>query len=78
MNRKVEETSEITAEAIRLLFREMGVAKTLKFLSQVSGGHGDYTKERQEAVDNRTVDDIIAEIEKWRGQSTDESLGVKE
>ncbi len=78
MNRTTEETSEITAEAIRLLFREMGIAKTLRFLSQVSGGHGDYTKERQEMVDNRTVDDIIAEIEKRREQSTNKSFGVKE
>ncbi len=77
MSRTTEETSKITAEAIRLLFREMGVAKTLRFLSQVSGGHGDYTKERQETVDNRTVEDIIAEIEKRREQSTDESFGIK-
>lgn len=78
MNRRGEETSEITAQAIELLFREMGVAKTLRFLSQVSGGRGDYTKERQEANDNRTVADIVAEIEKRRGQTTDESFGVKE
>jgi len=78
MNPKAEETSEITAEAIELLFREMGVAKTLRFLSQVSGGHGDYTKERQESPDNRTVAEIVAEIEKRRGQLTDKSLRVKE
>lgn len=66
MNTTTKETSEITAEAIELLFREMGVAKTLRFLSQVSGGRGDYTKERQEAGDNRTVADIVAEIEKSR------------
>ncbi len=43
MNTTVEDTNEITVEAIRILFREIGVAKTLRFLSQVSGGHGDYT-----------------------------------
>ena len=46
MNTTTEETSEITVEAIRVLFREMGIAKTLRFLSQVSGERGDYTKER--------------------------------
>lgn len=66
MNRTVEETSEITAEAIDLLFREMGVAKTLRFLSEVSAGRGDYTKERQENGDNRTVAEIVAEIKKQR------------
>ncbi len=78
MSRTTKETSDITAEAIELLFREMGVAKTLRFLSQVSGGRGDYTKERQASDDKRTVAEIVAEIEKRRGQPTDESLGVKE
>lgn len=77
MNTTVEDTSEITAEAISILFREIGVAKTLRFLSQVSGGRGDYTKERQETVDNRTVDDIVAEIKEWRERSADESFGIK-
>lgn len=66
MNTTTEEMSEITVEAINLLFREMGVAKTLRFLSEVSGGHGDYTKERQENDDNRTVADIVAEIKRQR------------
>jgi hypothetical protein len=66
MNTMTEEMSEVTAEAIELLFREMGVAKTLRFLSEVSNGHGDYTKERQETQDNRTVADIVAEIKKQR------------
>lgn len=66
MNTTVEETSEITTEAIRLLFREMGVAKTLRFLGQVSGGRGDYTKERQEFIDDMSIDEVVAEIEKNR------------
>ncbi|MGI8638463.1 MAG: hypothetical protein ACR2MG_00690 [Pyrinomonadaceae bacterium] len=69
MNPTIEETSEVTAEAIRVLFREMGVAKTLRFLSEVSGGRGDYTKEHQETADNRTVADIVAEIKKRREAS---------
>lgn len=77
MNRTTEETSEITTEAIDLLFREMGVAKTLRFLSRVNIGLGDYTKERQENPDPRTVAEIVEEIEKRRGQAVDESLDVK-
>ena len=76
MNRTTEETSEITAEAISLLFRELGVAKTLRFLSRVSGGRGDYTKERQENPDQRTVDEIVAEIEKAREKAVDKPFGV--
>lgn len=66
MNTTVEETSEVTAEAIRVLFREMGVAKTLRFLSEVSGGRGDYTQQRQAANDNRTVAAIVTEIKQRR------------
>lgn len=76
MNRTTEETSEITAEAISLLFRELGVAKTLRFLSRVSGGRGDYTKERQENPDQRTVAEIVAEIEKAREKAVDKPFGV--
>lgn len=60
------ETSEITAEAIQVLFREMGVAKTLRFLNEVSGGKGDFTNDRQKNDDDRTVAEIVAEIKKQR------------
>jgi hypothetical protein len=66
MNTTTEEKSEITTEVISLLFREIGVAKTLRFLNEVGGGRGDYTKERQETEDNRTVADIVAEIKRQR------------
>ncbi len=66
MNTTVEETSEITGEAIRLLFREMGVAKTLRFLNQISKGHGNYTEERRQFVDEMSIEEIMAEIEKHR------------
>ncbi|CAN5179193.1 hypothetical protein BH20ACI1_BH20ACI1_03780 [soil metagenome] len=77
MNTTINNTNEITAEAIGILFREIGVAKTLRFLSQVSGGRGDYTKERQEMPDEMSVDEIVAEIMKRREQTSDESFGIK-
>lgn len=66
MNTTLETTDEVTTEAIRVLFREMGVAKTLRFLGQLNLGLGDYTREHQEGDDNRTVADIVAEIKKRR------------
>lgn len=38
--------SEITQEAVSLLVRELGVARTLRFLGQYRTGQGDYTAER--------------------------------
>lgn len=66
MSTTIGTTDEITSEAIKVLFREMGVAKTLRFLGQLSPGVGDYTRERQESDDKRTVDEIVAEIKKRR------------
>jgi hypothetical protein len=37
---------EITREAVAVLVRELGVARTLRFLGQFRTGQGDYTVER--------------------------------
>ena len=66
MNSRDETLSEISAEAIRLLCREMGVAKTLRFLGQFNHGNGNYTEEREQIFAGMSVADIVAEIEKRR------------
>jgi len=38
--------SELTREAVAVLVRELGVARTLQFLGQYRTGEGDYTAER--------------------------------
>lgn len=35
--------AEITHEAIRILFREMGVVNTVRFINQYTAGYGNYT-----------------------------------
>ena len=54
--------AEITAQAIRVLCREIGVVNTARFLNQFSTGLGNYTKERSKIIGEPTVDDLIAEI----------------
>jgi hypothetical protein len=49
--------SEITEEAIAILSRELGVANTLRFLSQFTAGNGNYTEEREDIP----LEEIIAE-----------------
>ncbi len=49
--------SKITEEAIAILSREMGVANTLRFLSQFTAGNGNYTEEREDIP----LEEIIAE-----------------
>ncbi len=39
--------SEITQEAIDLLFKEMGIVNTVRFLNQFTAGYGDYSEDRE-------------------------------
>lgn len=59
-------TEELTATAIRVLCREIGLANTARFLREIRPGKGDYTKERDELFGDMSMDDIIAEIKRLR------------
>jgi hypothetical protein len=54
--------SEINRQATHILFNELGVVETIRFLNQFSVGQGDYTKDRSKWLDNITMDDAIAQI----------------
>jgi hypothetical protein len=57
---------EINQQAISLLYKELGVVDAVRFLKQFTQGFGDYTKEREVLFANKTVEDIVSEIEKMR------------
>jgi hypothetical protein len=54
--------SEITQQAIEVLFKEVGVANTIRFLNQFSTGYGNYTEERENFFEDLTVNDILAQV----------------
>jgi hypothetical protein len=54
--------AEITQEALRLLYREMGLVNTVRFLNQFTGGYGNYTEERRAANEDQSLDELLAEI----------------
>lgn len=54
--------SEISRRATNILFKELGVVDTIRFLNQFSVGRGDYTKEREEWLGNLSIDDAISQI----------------
>ena len=58
---------ELTEEALKILYRELGVVNTLRFLNQFMIGLGDYTRERDELFGDLTLNEIIAEIKRDRG-----------
>jgi len=66
MIRQARPLAEITTEAIRILYREIGIVDTLRFVSQYTTGCGDYTVQRDELFAGMTLNDIVSEIRKQR------------
>jgi hypothetical protein len=57
---------EINQQAISLLYKELGVIDAVRFLNQFTQGYGNYTQEREDMFANKSLDQIVEEIEKRR------------
>jgi hypothetical protein len=57
---------EINQQALRLLYRELGIVDTVRFLKQFTPGYGNYTQERDVVFAHKSLDDIVGEIEQQR------------
>ena len=57
---------EVNQQAIHLLYKELGVVDAVRFLKQFTQGYGNYTQEREIIFANKSLDDIVSEIEKRR------------
>jgi hypothetical protein len=60
MKTAIRSISEINRQATHILYIEMGVVETIRFLNPFSIGRGDYTKERRKWLVAITMDDAIA------------------
>jgi hypothetical protein len=60
--------AEITAQALRLLYQEIGVVNTVRFINQFTAGYGNYTEERERLFAGITLDDIAAAIKRKGSQ----------
>ena len=58
--------SEVNQKATHILFQQMGIIDTFKFLNQFTLGSGDYTKEREALLHDLSLDDIISDIKALR------------
>jgi hypothetical protein len=58
--------SEVSHQAIQLLSEQLGVVDTLRFVTQLTTGHGNYTEERDALFAHLTLDDILSAIERQR------------
>lgn len=62
--------TELTQDAIRILYRELGVIETVRFLRQFTNGYGNYMVEREAMLGQKSVDELLAEIKQRRTAST--------
>ena len=65
-NLNTHPTSEINKKATHILFKQMGIVDTFKYLNQSSLGHGDYTKERGKWLDDLSLEEIVSDIKAQR------------
>lgn len=56
--------AEITKEALRVLYKEIGVVNTIRFVNQSTVGYGDYVEERKILFADMTLDDLLSEMAK--------------
>ena len=66
--------AEITQEALRLLYRELGVVNTVRFLNQFTGGYGNYTEERRAANEDQSLDELLAEIYAFQAENSSQNF----
>ena len=57
---------EINQQAISLLYKELGVVDAVRFLKQFTQGYGNYTQERETLFADKSLEEIVSEIEKRR------------
>jgi hypothetical protein len=62
--------AEITQDALRILYKEMGIVDTLRFVSQFTVGYGNYTEERDQLFGDMSLDDMVSEIKGRRSGTT--------
>jgi len=57
---------EVNQQAINLLYKELGIVDAVRFLKQFTQGYGNYTQERESIFTDKSLDEIVSEIEKRR------------
>lgn len=58
----VATANEINKEAFEVLFKELGVSRTIRFINQYSIGKGNYIEMKDKIFNGMTVEDIVSEI----------------
>ena len=57
---------ELREKGYEILVTHLGQADTIRFLQQMGWGHGDYTKEREEILNNVTREELWQDLQRIR------------
>jgi hypothetical protein len=68
MTAETKPLAELTQEAIRVLYRELGVVNTVRFLRQFTVGFGNYVEEREALFAKKSLNEVLREIKGRREQ----------
>ena len=63
MKSDTQSLTEISREAVAILARELGVARTVRFLSQFRSQGGDYTAERRAFLGTVSLEELMEEVD---------------
>ena len=66
----IKDYSAVRNTGINALVKDLGITGAINFIRQFDMGYGDYTKERVQMDDDRSVVDIVNEIKKRRVQGS--------
>jgi len=66
MSIAVKPLTEINQKAIGILYKEIGIVNTIRFINQFTMGYGNYTNEREQMFGEMTLNSIISDIELMR------------
>ncbi len=58
--------TQITVEALHLLYAQLGLVDTMRFLNQFTTGFGNYTEERRAMVEAQTLEEALAEVRAYQ------------
>ncbi|BAY67183.1 hypothetical protein NIES22_73460 (plasmid) [Calothrix brevissima NIES-22] len=63
---------DIIKQGYDALINSLGVADTIRFIQYFSPGKGDYTKERHQWLDEKTLVDVLEEIKELPSEDTNQ------
>ncbi len=66
MNAQSMSLEQIRIAGMEALARELGIVGMVRFLQQFETGHGDYSKDRYEWLDNQDMDTVVKRIREKR------------